>query len=123
MVARVRKGEPFAKVAAQADGPERAHGGDLGLLVKGSTADKRLEEAAFRLSKPGELSPIFESDAGFAVVQLSERRPATVPSFEEAKGEVENRLVPIRKRKIFDDLLVKLRAKGDVRVDVAGGPG
>jgi peptidyl-prolyl cis-trans isomerase C len=123
LAARVRKGEAFAKVAEQAEGAERAHGGDLGLLVRGATADKRLEEAAFRLSKPGEVSPVFECDGGFAVLQLSEKRPPSVPSFEEVKGEVENRLVPIRRRKVFDDLLVKLRAKGDVRVDVAGGPG
>jgi peptidyl-prolyl cis-trans isomerase C len=117
--ARLHKGEPFAKVAAEGDGAEKAHGGDLGLIARGGTADRRLEQAAFGFTKPNAVSPVFQCDEGFAVVHVSDRRPGRVPSFEEAKSEVENRFAPLRKRKVFDDLLARLRAKGDVRVEIA----
>jgi parvulin-like peptidyl-prolyl isomerase len=120
--ARIRRGEPFAKVAAEGDGAEKAHGGDMGLIARGGTADRRLEEAAFGLAKPNAVSPVVQCDEGFAVIQVSERRPSRVPSFEEAKPEVENRLAPLRKRKVFDDLLARLRAKGEVQVEIASAP-
>ncbi len=116
---RVRRGEPFAKVAAEGAGLERAHGGDLGLLARGAGADRRLEGAAFALHRVGELSPVVACDGGFAILQLTERRPGRVPSFDEARGEVKNRLAPLRSRKAFDELLSRLRQKGEARVEVA----
>jgi peptidyl-prolyl cis-trans isomerase C len=122
LASQVRKQPEFSKVAIQGDGPEKAHGGDLGLLVSGAFADKRFEKAAFSLAKPGALSSVVECDEGFAVLMLTDRRPPRIPSFEEARSELENRLAPQRKRKVFDELIGKLRRTGQVRVETAAGP-
>ena len=119
LVVRARRGESFARLAAEGDGPEKVRGGDLGLLARGSTSDKRLEEAAFRLQKAGELSGLVECGEGAAVLSLIERRPGRIPSFEESKGDVEDRLAPLRKRKVFDDLLARLRSEGKPSVEMA----
>jgi len=116
---RLRKGEPFAKIAASGDGNEKSRGGDLGMLLRGGGADGALEAAAFALRRAGETSPVIACADGFAVVELRERREARIPSFEEARGEVANRLVPQRKRRAFDDLIAQLRKDGDVRLEIA----
>jgi parvulin-like peptidyl-prolyl isomerase len=115
---RLRRGEPLAKVAAEGDGPERARGGDLGLLERGQFKDSATAAAAFALSAPGAVSPVFECPEGMAVLQLLEKRERRVPPFEEVRGAVEGRLSPIRKRKVFDDLLARLRAGAQVRIEI-----
>jgi peptidyl-prolyl cis-trans isomerase C len=120
---RLRAGEPPGRVAAQGDGPERAKGGDLGLLVERGGKDPALEQAAFALKRPGELSGVFACAEGFAVLQLLERREGRVPALEEVKGDVRNRMDPQRKRKAFDELLSRLRRESEVRIEIAAGPG
>ena len=122
LAAQVHETSNFAKAAAEGDGPEKAHGGDLGLLIRGASADKRLEAAAFSLARPGAVSPVIECDDGYAILHLAERREAHVPTFEEAKTEVENRMVPQRKRKVFDELIARLRQGGGVKVETLTGP-
>lgn len=118
--ARLRAGEPFDRVARDGDGPERAHGGELGLLASGDGQDRAQVAAAFALARPGERSPVVAVANGYALLELVERRPARVPSFEEARGDVANRMEPIRKRKAFDALLGRLRKDAEVRIEQQG---
>ena len=115
---RLRKGEAVAKVAAEGDGPERERGGDLGLLERSQIRDPAVAAAAFALGAPGAVSPVIEGSEGLTVLQLLEKRERRVPPFEEVRSVVEGRLSPIRKRKVFDELLAKLRASAQVRVEV-----
>ncbi|NBD08510.1 peptidylprolyl isomerase [Corallococcus silvisoli] len=120
--ARRLQKEPLAQVQASGDGPERARGGDLGVFARGELPDRRLEAAAFALRTPGQVSPVVETEEGFAVVQLLERRPARVPPYEEVRAEVEGRLAPVRQRKVFDALRARLRSGSDVQVEVTARP-
>jgi parvulin-like peptidyl-prolyl isomerase len=119
---RLQAKEPLAQVQSSGDGPERARGGDLGLFARGELQDRRLEEAAFALQSPGQVSPVVETPEGFAVVQLLERRPARTPPFEEVRAEVEGRMAPVRQRKMFDALRERLRSGSDVQVEVTARP-
>jgi parvulin-like peptidyl-prolyl isomerase len=118
--ARLGAGEPFEKVAREGDGPERASGGDLGLIAKGEGKDPAQEAAVFALSQPGSRSQVVAVASGFAVLDLVERRAGRMPSFEEARGQVANRMEPARKRKAFDELLMRLRKDAGVRIELAG---
>jgi len=73
LLARVRKGEDFATLARlySSDG-SAADGGDLGFADR-NTYVKEFAAWAFRL-KPGEISPVFETDFGFHFLQVLERR-------------------------------------------------
>lgn len=71
---RVKGGEDFATLArlySQDPGSAR-EGGDLGFMDRGSLV-KEFAAAAFKL-KPGELSQVVETEFGFHVLQLVERR-------------------------------------------------
>jgi peptidyl-prolyl cis-trans isomerase C len=112
---RLRGGEDVARVAGEGDGPERFRGGDHGFVARGR-GDRGLEDASFALAKPGELSPVFACSDGYAVVRMVERQPAREARFEEVRAEVENRMMPQHKRKIFDELIGRLRQAADVKL-------
>lgn len=119
---RLRRGEPIASVARDGDGPEREKGGDLGFVTRGVAANAAAAKAAFALAEPGAVSPVFQDEAGFAVLQIVERQAARTPPFEEVRRDVENRMSPERKRKVFDDLLARLRRDAEVRIELEAGP-
>lgn len=84
-LARVRAGDPFAEVAGEvSEEPGAAERG--GLLAPGreGTWVREFWDAASRLD-PGEVSPVVETEYGFHVLKLEDRRP--VP-FEEARPRI-----------------------------------
>lgn len=62
-------------------------GGDLGFVTRGKMVAP-FEEAAFALTKPGELSEVVESRFGFHVIELVEKRPAGLQPFDEVKEQL-----------------------------------
>lgn len=75
--------EEIAKAQSQDQG-SAAKGGSLGFVSKGRMV-KPFEDAAFKLTQPGELSPVVESSFGFHIIKLEENRPAGIRSFESVK--------------------------------------
>ena len=75
---RVLKGEKFEMLATlySEDPGSAKKGGELGFFGRGDMVSE-FEAAAFAL-KPGEVSPIIETQFGFHIVQLIERRGNTV---------------------------------------------
>ena len=75
---RVLKGEKFSMLAAlySQDPGSAKKGGELGFTSRGKFVAE-FESAAFAL-KPGEVSPIIETQFGFHIIQLIERRGNTV---------------------------------------------
>lgn len=75
---RVIKGEKFAMLATlySQDPGTAKKGGELGFFSRGDMVSE-FESAAFAL-KPGEVSPIIETQYGFHIIQLIERRGNTI---------------------------------------------
>ena len=75
---RVLKGEKFSMLATlySQDPGSAKQGGELGFFTRGDMVPE-VEAAAFAL-KPGEVSPIVESQFGFHIIQLIERRGNTI---------------------------------------------
>ncbi len=75
---RIEKGESFATLAEKfSDDPMSARvGGDLGWAKRG-TFVPAFEANAYRL-EPNEISQVFESEFGFHIIQLLERRGNTI---------------------------------------------
>ena len=107
---RVKGGEDFAKVAGEVskDPGSGKEGGDLGWFTKDRMVPE-FSEAAFKM-KPGEVSEPVKSQFGWHVIKLEETRAKPLPSFDEVKDQVEQYLT----RKVQNDIVVALRAKGKV---------
>ena len=78
LLARVRKGEDFAKLAGEfnPDDASKETGGDLDYFSRGTMVPE-FEQAAFAL-KPGEVSGLVETQYGFHIIKVEGRRPAPV---------------------------------------------
>jgi peptidyl-prolyl cis-trans isomerase C len=110
-LARVRAGEDFAKVAAELskDPGSGKEGGDLGYF----TQDRMVPQfaaMAFQL-KPGEVSEPVQTQFGWHVIKVEDRRTRPFPKFEDVKGEIETYLV----RKAQQDIVLGLR--GDLKLE------
>jgi peptidyl-prolyl cis-trans isomerase C len=110
-LARVRKGEDFAKVAAELsrDPGSGKDGGDLGYF----TQDRMVPQfgaVAFKL-KAGDVSEPVQTQFGWHVIKVEDKRSKPLPKFEEVKGEIETYLV----RKAQQDIVMGLR--GDLKLE------
>ena len=98
---RARKGEDFAKLAAEVseDAGTKAQGGDLGWMTP---RDAPFENALFGM-QAGAISDPVRSDFGFHVIKLDEIRPATVRPFEEVRDELAADLRTRKAEQMFYD--------------------
>jgi peptidyl-prolyl cis-trans isomerase D len=85
---QVKAGGDFAALAKQySDDPgSKDKGGEYDGVVRGQM-DPAFEQAAFAL-KPKEISNLVKTQYGFHILQLLDREPAKVKSFEEVKAEL-----------------------------------
>jgi peptidyl-prolyl cis-trans isomerase C len=88
-LADLKAGANFEILAKErsADPGSKSKGGDLGLFERGRMAPE-FERAAFAMTNPGELSGIVETEFGYHILKLEERRPAGVRPFEEVQEQI-----------------------------------
>lgn len=87
LVQRVRGGEPFAEVAAEAAREEGVVTRDLGQVHQGQAPFQELDKVAFTL-QAGQVSDPVWTLYGYAVVFVSEREEARDLAFEELNLEL-----------------------------------
>ena len=98
MITRVNTGEPFENLARQfsEDESTRETGGQLGWIKRG-TLFEEYEKAAFSLA-PGQLAPKpVETQLGFHIIKLIDKKTASGPEFEAEKPEIAARLIAAKK--------------------------
>jgi peptidyl-prolyl cis-trans isomerase D len=85
---RLSAGEDFAKLASELseDPGSKSSGGDLGFFKRGQMV-KPFEDAAFALA-PGELSAVVQSDFGFHLIRVEEKKAAQLRTFDDVKTEL-----------------------------------
>jgi len=84
-------GADFAALAkGNSTCPSAPQGGDLGFFGKGQMVPS-FEKAAFAL-KPGEVSDVVETQFGYHIIKLVEKKPATTTEFKEVKAKIEDYL-------------------------------
>jgi peptidyl-prolyl cis-trans isomerase C len=110
VIVRLKKGEDFAKVAAEVteDPSGKANGGDLGFFTKEQMVPE-FSEAAFKL-EDGQISEPVKTQFGWHVIKVEEKRTKQPPKFEDVKSQIENFVV----RKAQAELVTKLRADAKV---------
>jgi peptidyl-prolyl cis-trans isomerase D len=87
VLAKVRKGEDFAKLAAaHSSCPSKSKGGGLGYFEKGQMTPA-FEEVAFNLKK-GEISDLVRTPFGYHIIQVEDIKEARTQSLEEVRAQI-----------------------------------
>jgi peptidyl-prolyl cis-trans isomerase SurA len=108
-------GEPFIEVAkSYSESPLKEEGGDLGKfeLKDLSPPIRRALEGL----KPGEYSPIVDTDQGFQIFYLEAIEEGDAEALENARAEIENRLYNEIVNEKFSEWLTELRERSHIKV-------
>jgi peptidyl-prolyl cis-trans isomerase C len=110
-------GEDFATLAkTESSCPSSKQGGDLGFFSKGEMVPP-FEQATAAL-KPGEISGVVETQFGYHIIKLIEKKEGGTVSYSEAKENIENYLKQIKTQKAVEELLTRL--KGSAKITKTG---
>jgi peptidyl-prolyl cis-trans isomerase C len=84
---QVKDGKDFAELAkAHSECPSSAKGGDLGFFERGNMV-KPFETAAFSMDK-GEVSPIVETNFGYHLIKVEDKRAASTMGYDQVKKSI-----------------------------------
>lgn len=102
--ADAKAGKPFGELADKfsEDPSAKTNHGDLGFF-EAPMMVKPFSDAAFALEKTGDISQPVETQFGYHVIRLVEKKPAGMRPFEEVKGQLI--------QKITDDYVNESRTK------------
>lgn len=109
----LEEGEPFELLASKySQGPAAKIGGDLGFVEKG-TMFPEVDEVVFSL-KDGETSDVIESQVGFHIIKVIDRKGAGVKSLESVREEITDIIGRAKIEKKFYEWIEEMRKKSYV---------
>jgi peptidyl-prolyl cis-trans isomerase C len=99
---RLKKGEDFATLAKEKSKDANAEGGDLGFFTRGQML-KPFEDAAFALDI-GQISEPVQTQFGWHIIKVEEKRDQKLPDFDEVKEAIIAQLVQQRAQEVVTGL-------------------
>jgi len=104
--AELAAGKPFEQLATEksTDPSGSQNGGDLGFFSRGMMV-KPFENAAFALTEPGQVSEPIESQFGWHIIRLEEKRQSQPPTLEEVGPQLQQQVM----FKAFEDSVSALK--------------
>jgi parvulin-like peptidyl-prolyl isomerase len=114
VIARLDKGENFGDLAVELsiDPTAKDNHGDIGYFDREAALVDEFKDAAFELKKGKYTQTPVQSQFGYHIILVEDRKAAASRSFEEVKAELENRF-------IFEDKNEKFSAYVDGLVEKA----
>ena len=112
----VKTGGDFAALAKQhsADPGSAANGGDLGFFQQGQMVGP-FNDVAFSLP-PGAISDLVETDFGFHIIKVAEKKAGRTIPLEEVRPQVEQYLEQMNRQQETEAFVNALKAKGKIEV-------
>jgi parvulin-like peptidyl-prolyl isomerase len=116
VVQDLKKGTPYEKLATlySDDATSARSGGDLGFFKKGEMIPM-LETVVFNM-QVGQISGVIQSSQGLHLLKVTERRPGSLASYEEAKPQVMADYYQEQVIKLYAKWLQDLKARANVEI-------
>ncbi|MDQ3558548.1 MAG: peptidylprolyl isomerase [Pseudomonadota bacterium] len=115
LIEELKGGAAFEELAKQSKDPSGQNGGDLGFFGKGQMVPP-FEAAALALQPGAFTQEPVQSEFGWHVIKLEEKRMSEPPALAEVEGELRNYLV----RQKFETVMADLRTR--YAVEILGRP-
>ena len=110
-----RNGANFAELAKKySQCPSAQQGGDLQYFTRGRMVQP-FEDAAFAL-KPGEISDIVETEFGYHIILLQDKKPGRQLSLDEVKDSIEEVLSDKALNDALEEWLKPIREKASIKI-------
>jgi len=103
-----RKIDFSAAAKAYSQDPSAAAGGDIGYTVRKFQVDEPYARAAFALNV-GEVSDVVETESGYDLIWVTDRKPGKPTRYEEAVSDVRDCYEAELKQNLLTDLRKKAR--------------
>jgi len=119
LLKRIRAGEDFAKLARHYSLRKWAakRGGELGY---GTESEYGVYGKMIFKMKPAEIAGPLKTGAYYSIVQIIDRRPSQLQTFEQARPEIETLLLKQKKYNVLHERIGEMRKKLDVACDLNG---
>jgi len=116
ILARIKAGEDFAKLAFELsdDAGSKTKGGDLGFFPKGKM-DPVFEKAVFSLQR-GEISDIVETQVGFHIVKMEEKKESVLEPYDKIKDKVKEKVLNDFRKARVDEFAEKAMKDANVEL-------
>ena len=112
---QVKAGGDFAKLAREhSDDGSAAAGGDLDYFAKGAMVPE-FDKVAFEL-KPGQISDVVQTDFGYHIIKVVDRKAGRTVPFEEAQGRIKEFLGGQKKQQHAEAFIEGLKKKSKIEV-------
>jgi peptidyl-prolyl cis-trans isomerase C len=112
---QAKSGADFAKLAQEhsQDG-SAAQGGDLNYFPRGQMVPE-FDKVAFEL-KPGQISGVVQTQFGYHIIKVTDRKPARTVPYEEASAQIKQFLTEQKKQQHADTFIAGLKKKSKIEV-------
>lgn len=113
---RILKGADFGELAEKNsdDKGSAARGGDLGAFGRGQMVPS-FEKAAFALGV-GQVSDVVETQFGYHIIKVEEKRAATKLRFEDVEDDLKEYVFRSKAQETFEKFVKDLRKEASVKV-------
>ncbi len=112
---QIEDANDFVNMAKQlSEGQEESQNGDLGFFKRGELL-KDIEDVAFSL-EVGEISPVIETDRGFYIIHVTDKKPAKKIPFEEISTDLRQQLWSQKAAKKMDEYIKELRESSYIEI-------
>ncbi len=108
-------GKKFSMLAQEhSQSPEGAKGGDLGYF---EAEELPVEFAGIFELKGNQISEVIHTPRGYHIFKVVDKKVARKIGFEESLKVIQERLFREAQDKVFQDWLIKLKNKADIKID------
>jgi peptidyl-prolyl cis-trans isomerase C len=116
--ARVAKGEDFSELAKKysIDPAAKKTGGDIGFHPKG-TLIPEFEEAAFKLTKVGQVTPPVKTQLGYHLIKLEGVKTASYAPFVEVKEFIRQKMAQEKQTEVLKKYIEELKKNAKIVVN------
>lgn len=120
VLTRLSRGESFEKLASTYNiDRTREDGGNLGYIRRGQLAPSfaQFEEAAFSLTKKGDISEVVRTPYGFHLIQLEEMRGTTQRPLEQVRERIRLFLQAKKRQEAYLNYVKEVKSKARIQIN------